>query len=156
MYSIGSSIVNICSLRVSFIWSIMEASEVDLPDPVGPVTSINPLICRVMSCATAGKPRSSILGISVSILRSTAAWPVEEWNRLTRNRKSPMTIARSNSRSRSKFARDSSFSRISRMKVAKSSKLMISSPKVAIWPLTLMEIGRSAWICRSESSYSLA
>ena len=40
--SIGSSIVRMCSSRVSLISSIIAASEVDLPEPVGPVTSTRP------------------------------------------------------------------------------------------------------------------
>ena len=40
--SIGSSIVMMCSSRVSLISSIIAASEVDLPEPVGPVTSTKP------------------------------------------------------------------------------------------------------------------
>ena len=37
-YSMGSSIVKICSLRVLLMWSMMAANVVDFPDPVGPVT----------------------------------------------------------------------------------------------------------------------
>ena len=40
--SIGSSIVMMCSVRVRLISSIIEASVVDLPEPVGPVTSTRP------------------------------------------------------------------------------------------------------------------
>ena len=40
--SIGSSIVMMCSSRVSLISLISEASVVDLPEPVGPVTSTIP------------------------------------------------------------------------------------------------------------------
>ena len=40
--SIGSSIVMMCSSRVLLISSIIAASDVDLPEPVGPVTSTKP------------------------------------------------------------------------------------------------------------------
>src|SRR3954468_13302767 len=40
--SIGSSTVMMCSSRDSLIASIMAASEVDLPEPVGPVTRTRP------------------------------------------------------------------------------------------------------------------
>ena len=40
--SIGSSTVMMCSLRVRFARSISEASVVDLPEPVGPVTRTKP------------------------------------------------------------------------------------------------------------------
>ena len=42
MYSIGSSIVRMCSRRSVLILSIIAASVVDLPLPVGPVTSTRP------------------------------------------------------------------------------------------------------------------
>ena len=42
MYSIGSSIVRMCSCRSVLILSIIAASVVDLPLPVGPVTSTRP------------------------------------------------------------------------------------------------------------------
>ena len=42
MYSIGSSIVRMCSWRSELILSIIAASVVDLPLPVGPVTSTRP------------------------------------------------------------------------------------------------------------------
>ena len=42
-YSIGSSIVTMCTRRFSLRWSIMLASVVDLPEPVGPVRRTKPL-----------------------------------------------------------------------------------------------------------------
>ena len=47
--SIGSSIVMMCSSRVLLISSIIAASEVDFPEPVGPVTSTKPRGLRVNS-----------------------------------------------------------------------------------------------------------
>ena len=58
--SIGSSIVMMCSSRVALISSIIAASVVDLPEPVGPVTSTKPRGLRVNSCTIGGRPSSSI------------------------------------------------------------------------------------------------
>ncbi len=58
--SIGSSIVMMCSSRVRLISSIIAASEVDLPEPVGPVTSTKPRGRLAKSCTTAGSPSSSM------------------------------------------------------------------------------------------------
>src|SRR2546421_665712 len=41
-YSIGSSMVTMCSCRSVLILSMIEASVVDLPEPVGPVTRTRP------------------------------------------------------------------------------------------------------------------
>ena len=41
-YSIGSSMVRMWQARWVLIWSIIAASVVDLPEPVGPVTSTRP------------------------------------------------------------------------------------------------------------------
>ena len=41
-YSMGSSTVSMCSWRSELILSSMAASVVDLPEPVGPVTSTRP------------------------------------------------------------------------------------------------------------------
>ena len=41
-YSTGSSMVTMCSARSRLILSIIAASVVDLPEPVGPVTRIRP------------------------------------------------------------------------------------------------------------------
>ena len=45
-----------CSSRVRLISSIIAASEVDLPEPVGPVTSTKPRGLRVNSCTAGGQP----------------------------------------------------------------------------------------------------
>ena len=72
MNSIGSSIVMMCSSRVSLISSISEASVVDLPEPVGPVTSTRPrgLLAKVRM--TDGRPSVSIGTVSVGIRRNAA------------------------------------------------------------------------------------
>jgi hypothetical protein len=46
-------------LSVELILSIIDASVVDLPEPVGPVTSTRPRGLEVSSVTTGGKPRSA-------------------------------------------------------------------------------------------------
>ena len=52
----GSSIVTICSWRSRLILSIIDASVVDLPLPVGPVTNTRPRGNFVRSATTGGNP----------------------------------------------------------------------------------------------------
>ena len=58
MYSIGSSIVRMWSCRSALILSIIAASVVDLPLPVGPVTSTRPRGRSASLTMTGGRPRS--------------------------------------------------------------------------------------------------
>ena len=51
-----------CPRRVPLSRSTMAASVVDLPEPVGPVTSMSPLGCSAWCPRTAGSPRSSSVG----------------------------------------------------------------------------------------------
>ena len=55
-YSIGSSTVSMCSWRSELILSSMAASVVDLPDPVGPVTSTRPRGLSQIVAITGGRP----------------------------------------------------------------------------------------------------
>ena len=79
--SIGSSIVRMCSWRVSLIRSSIAASVVDLPEPVGPVTSTKPRGFLVNSSITGGRPSEPRLGMSCGIRRkaadSDARWKYE-------------------------------------------------------------------------------
>ncbi len=68
----GSSMVMMCSSRVSLISSIIAASVVDLPDPVGPVMMTKPRGLRVSSCRVRGSPRSSSFLIRMGIRRKAA------------------------------------------------------------------------------------
>ncbi len=61
-----------CSLRVSLISSIIAASDVDLPEPVGPVTSTKPRGFFTKSWITGGRPSCSIDLISDGIRRKAA------------------------------------------------------------------------------------
>jgi hypothetical protein len=71
--------------------SIIAASVVDLPEPVGPVTSTNPRGLRMKSSSTGGRPRSASFGMTVGIVRITA--PIEaRWKKaFTRKRALPGT-----------------------------------------------------------------
>ncbi len=87
--SIGSSIVMMCSSRVRLISSIIAASVVDLPEPVGPVTSTKPRGLRANSCTIGGRPRSSI-EVSPNGIRRNAAPIAPRWKyALTRKRAWP-------------------------------------------------------------------
>ena len=70
--SIGSSTVMMCSSREALITSISEASVVDLPEPVGPVTSTSPRGLLANSATTGGRPRVSSGTTSNGIRRSAA------------------------------------------------------------------------------------
>ena len=71
--SIGSSIVMMWSFRVRLISSIIAASVVDLPEPVGPVTRTRPRGFFVSSMRLAGRPSSSSVFRVAGIMRKAAA-----------------------------------------------------------------------------------
>jgi hypothetical protein len=54
----GSSRVMMCFLWVEFTRSIIAASVVDFPDPVGPVTRTRPFSRCASACMTSGSPSS--------------------------------------------------------------------------------------------------
>jgi hypothetical protein len=68
-YSIGSSTVSMCSWRSELILSSIAASVVDLPEPVGPVTSTSPRGLSQIAAITGGRPRSLKPRISYGIVR---------------------------------------------------------------------------------------
>ena len=68
----GSSIVMMWSVRVSLISSTREASEVDFPEPVGPVNSTKPRGLCTKSCTMGGRPSWSSGVISAGISRKAA------------------------------------------------------------------------------------
>ena len=87
--SIGSSMVMMWSSRVSLISLIIEASVVDLPEPVGPVTRTIPRGLRANSRITGGRPSWWIGTVSAGIRRN-AAPIVPRWKyELTRKRAWP-------------------------------------------------------------------
>ena len=78
-----------CSLRVLLMWSTMAASVVDLPLPVGPVTSTRPFDSEQKSTTARGSLSSSAVRIFDGIWRKTALGP--RWSRkmLARKRATP-------------------------------------------------------------------
>ena len=68
----GSSIVMMCSSRVSLISSIIAARVVDLPEPVGPVTTTKPRGLEVSWCSALGSPSSSSFLIEIGMRRKAA------------------------------------------------------------------------------------
>ena len=78
--------VRMCSARVSLIRSMIAASVVDLPDPVGPVTSTMPLFRAAVSDTALGRLSSAIVGMVGAMTRITIA-KVPRWRKtLTRKR----------------------------------------------------------------------
>ena len=57
------------------MWLIIAARVVDLPEPVGPVTKINPEPCSTTSLNVSGRLNCSMVKISVGMVRITAAMP---------------------------------------------------------------------------------
>ena len=67
--------VTMCPRRVALMWSTIAARLVDLPEPVGPVTSVSPLGWDTASLSEGGSPRLSQLGTSLGITRKDAPSP---------------------------------------------------------------------------------
>ena len=70
--SMGSSMVRIWPVRLWFIRSSMHASVVDLPQPVGPVTSTRPLFRSAKRMTDSGVFISSGSGSPKGMTRMTA------------------------------------------------------------------------------------
>src|SRR5579872_6423813 len=87
--SIGSSIVRMWSWRSLLILSIIDASVVDLPDPVGPVTSTSPRGLSQSLLTTGARPSWLNDLISNGIKRKTAAVAPRWLKTLARKRASP-------------------------------------------------------------------
>ena len=104
--STGSSIVTMCPCRVWLMWLTIEASEVDLPEPVAPVTSTSPARMPQMRSHTArGRPSWSKFAMRFGIRRITAATEPCWWNTLARKRPlSARPNEQSSSSSRSSLA----------------------------------------------------
>ncbi|MNT24696.1 hypothetical protein D3C72_1601850 [compost metagenome] len=83
--------VRMCSARVELMWSIIAARVVDLPEPVGPVTSTMPRGLWVSSWMIGGMFMSSSLGALELIVRRTAAKAPLLLNAFTRKRPRPTT-----------------------------------------------------------------
>ena len=77
------------SSRSSLITSIIAASVVDLPEPVGPVTRTKPRGFAVRSRSTGGTPSVSRPGISCGTRRKAALTEPRWKKQLTRKRATP-------------------------------------------------------------------
>ena len=99
--SIGSSMVRMCPSSLSFLWLTMAASVVDLPEPVGPVTSTTPRGWSASSAKIFGAFRSSSERIFDGMVRITAAAPRFCTNALTRKR---ARFGTANEKSHSRFS----------------------------------------------------
>ncbi len=91
--SMGSSMVRMWSLRVRLAMSMMAASVVDLPLPVGPVTSTRPLDRLARRRIGSGRPRRSGSGISLGMTRQTKPGPTRSLKKFTRKRQLPSAKA---------------------------------------------------------------
>ena len=87
--SIGSSTVRMCPYTFSLMWLIIAASVVDLPEPVGPVTSTMPRGCIAISVNDFGEFSCSSVRILDGIVRITAPAPRSCTKAFTRKRASP-------------------------------------------------------------------
>ena len=76
MYSIGSSIVMMCSERLVLMCSIIAAMVVVFPEPVAPVTKIKPRRISAICSKIGGVPKSRKVLTLVGILRKTIATPL--------------------------------------------------------------------------------
>ena len=85
----GSSIVRMCSGRVWLARSIRHASVVDLPEPVGPVTSTNPRGNDARSSIAGVIPSVSGGGIFEPMTRMADSTPLRVISTLMRRRVSP-------------------------------------------------------------------
>ena len=109
-YSTGSSTVMMCPGEVRLRWSIIAASEVDLPEPVAPTTSTRPRLVITTSFSVSGSFSFSKLGISLAIVRITMLTQRCCIRTLTRKRETAgMEIAKLHSISLANSARWLSF-----------------------------------------------
>ncbi|MNH41977.1 hypothetical protein D3C79_1035780 [compost metagenome] len=82
----------------------MAARVVDLPEPVGPVTSTRPRGNSAILRNISGAPRSSRLSTVLGMVRNTAPEPRACWKALTRKR---ARLGTSKEKSTSKFSSSS-------------------------------------------------
>ena len=83
----GSSTVMMCTGDLELMMSTNDASVVDLPEPVGPVTSTSPRGISARLATTGGSPSCSSDTMSCGMARITA--PTESRCRKTLTRKRP-------------------------------------------------------------------
>jgi hypothetical protein len=138
-------------LAVALIWSISAARVVDLPLPVGPVTSTRPLLRPAMRRKTGGAPSSSSDGTAAGIRRKTAAAPARLVKPLRRKRvPDGWAIATSISRSAANASRcGSSSTACSRRPISAPASGAMSSARIS--PSTRNSGGLPPDRCRSDA-----
>ncbi len=83
--------VMMCSCRSVLILSMIDASVVDLPEPVGPVTSTSPRGFLARSLTMGGSPSSAKVRILNGMVRKAPATAPRCMKTLARNRDRPFT-----------------------------------------------------------------
>ena len=149
--SIGSSIVTMCLLVVWFMWSIIAASVVDLPEPVVPVSSTIPRSSSASSVTTAGSASSSIVLILCGIARQ-AIEITPRWRKALTRKRATSGISKEKSTSCSAANSFSlTWSRSSsRSTRSVSSALSTGSCRPTSSPLTRNSGAAPTFRCRSE------
>ena len=139
-----------CPADVRLRWSIIAASEVDLPEPVPPTTSTRPRLCITTSLRISGRRSFRKSGISAAMVRTTMPTCPCCTNTFTRNRETPgRKIAKLLSISWANSARCLSF-------ISASASFSVTAPvnfcsvSGVIWPLAFMLGGKSCAMNRSE------
>jgi hypothetical protein len=77
------------------MWSIIEASVVLFPEPVGPVTRTSPLLRKHRSSSAWGSPISAAVRMVLGICRITLPIPFRSSKRFTRKRARGVSWAKS-------------------------------------------------------------
>jgi len=153
--SMGSSMVTMLTDELELMWSIIEASRVDLPLPVVPVTRIMPRFFMDMSMMTLGRASSEKLGTS-TLMERTAMAGVPRWRKaFILKRPTPGSFAaKSISESRWNLLYCSGVSSERSMASMLSSE-MGSEPSLKRSPLRRMMGTTPQRMCRSEAFWSI-
>src|SRR6266511_4934738 len=156
MNSIGSSTVMMCPFSSLLTLSIMAASVVLLPDPVGPVTSTSPRGFSASFATTPGNPRSSKVRTLKGICRITSDTQPRCLKQLPRKR-ARFWIPKEKSSSFSVSNRFFWFS-VRTEYASDSVSLGVSTSSVEAFTMSpsTRSLGRSpATMCRSDASFSI-
>src|SRR5688500_8203461 len=156
MNSIGSSTVMMCPFRSRLILSIIAASVVDFPEPVGPVTRIRPRGLSAMRAIDGGSPRSVNVLIMIGICRITIETQPRCLKQLPRKRaRFAMPKEKSSSSSVSNFF--FWFSVNTEYAIwSVSFGVMTCSVLASVMSPSIRSFGRSpAVMCRSDASRSI-
>ena len=144
-----------CTPRSRLITSSIDASVVDLPEPVGPVTRMSPRGLKRSSFTVSGRPICSSVSRVEGIIRSTQPQRLRSLNTLTRKRvPSSCAMAKSAPPFFSTSA-DCSGVIISWQSLNVSSSVNASSAMATSSPWTRSSGGMNARTCRSLAPSSI-